>query len=133
MSRIVSRCERSTHTSRDQHVLPLEHVADLLNVHMHRCFLHISDMYASCIIIQVSLSLLGTTPNNYHTTDSVPTCGCSFISQRIWITMCIMPSGSGVGCLHQVGGGPPVPSGLQCVCRFVVVPCWHGRHLDVWL
>jgi len=63
VSRIVSRCERSTHTSRDQHVLSSQ--STLLTTWTFTCIgvLHISDMYASCIIVQVSLSLLGTTPN----------------------------------------------------------------------
>jgi len=63
MPRIVSRCERSTLTSRDQHVLSPQSM--LLTTWMFTCIgvLHISNMYASCIIIQVSLSLLRMTPN----------------------------------------------------------------------
>ena len=59
---IVYGHERRPLSSRDQHVLLcIEHVADHLNVHMHR-FSHIVDMYASHILIQVSLSLLRDNP-----------------------------------------------------------------------
>jgi len=50
------------HFARPTCTLPSEHVADHLIVHMHGV-LHISNMNASCIIDQVSLSLLRTTRN----------------------------------------------------------------------
>jgi len=40
--------------------------------------------------------------------------------------------GSRVGILRRLGGGAPVPFGLQQVCRFFAVPFWQRRHLDVW-
>jgi len=40
--------------------------------------------------------------------------------------------GSVVGWLHRFCGGALVPLDLLDVCRFIVVPFWHGRQPDVW-